>query len=133
MADKWPPRWLTPLTAKEIESGEGEVVIDFVSAFGKITKDSVAGNSGEPMVLRDWQKELIRYLFAHNEQGYLRNRIALVGMPRKSGKSALSSALALYHQHSHHQPRFTLSHRRRSKLELSSVKLRRWLSRTLSL
>ena len=97
MADKWPPRWLTPLTAKEIESGEGEVVIDFVSAFGKITKDSVAGGVGEPMVLRDWQKELIRYLFAHNEQGYLRNRIALVGMPRKSGKSALSSALALYH------------------------------------
>jgi len=46
MADKWPPRWLTALTDKEIESGEGEVVIDFVSAFGKITKDSVAGGVG---------------------------------------------------------------------------------------
>ncbi len=97
MSDKWPPRWMTPITAEEIERGEGEVAIEFINAFGKITKDSVAGGVGEPMVLRDWQQDLIRHLLAHNEQGYLKNRIALVGMPRKSGKSALSSALALYH------------------------------------
>jgi len=97
MSDKWPPRWMTPITPEEIERGEGDLAIEFINSFGKITKDSVAGGVGEPMVLRDWQQDLIRHLFAHNEQGYLKNRIALVGMPRKSGKSALSSAMALYH------------------------------------
>jgi len=97
MSAKWPPRWMTPLTAEEIQRGEGDLAIEFINSFGKITKDSVAGGVGEAMVLRDWQQELIRHLFAHNEQGYLKNRIALVGMPRKSGKSALASAIAMYH------------------------------------
>jgi len=50
---------MTPITAEEIERGEGEVAIEFINAFGKITKDSVAGGVGEPMVLRDWQQDLI--------------------------------------------------------------------------
>ena len=63
----WPPRWLTPVPDEAIQSGEGELVIQFAEQFGVITKDSVAGRSGERMVLREWQKELIRHVFAHNE------------------------------------------------------------------
>lgn len=91
----WPPRWLTPLDEKHITEGEGQLVIDFAEAFGIITKDSVAGLAGDPLHLRDWQKELILNLFAH-EDGGLKHRINLVGMPRKNGKSALGSVLALY-------------------------------------
>lgn len=91
----WPPHILTPVATNDLANGEGEVVIDFAEAFGIITKDSVAGKSGEPLHLRDWQRELIRHVFAGDETGY-RNRISLVGMPRKNGKSALGSIWGLY-------------------------------------
>ena len=91
----WPPKWLTPVKEKHILEGEGQLVIDFAEAFGIITKDSVAGLAGDPLHLRDWQKELILNLFAHDNGG-LKHSINLVGMPRKNGKSALGSVLALY-------------------------------------
>jgi phage terminase large subunit-like protein len=79
-----------------IERGKQmEPVTDFVEAFGLITKDSVAGKAGNPLVLREWQKRLVEHLFAWDKDG-LRNRVSLVGMPRKSGKSALGSAMGLY-------------------------------------
>ena len=91
----WPPQWLTPVPQSDIESGEGEVVIDFAEAFGIVTKDSIAGRAGESLHLREWQKELIRHVFAGDEDGY-RHRISLIGMPRKNGKSALGSVFGLY-------------------------------------
>jgi phage terminase large subunit-like protein len=94
--DSWPPRWLTPVPVEAIERGRVmEPVIDFVEAYGRITKDSVAGKAGGPLILRDWQKSLLEHLFAWDEDG-LRNRVSLVGMPRKSGKSAIGSVLGLY-------------------------------------
>ena len=90
-----PPRWLTPVPESALELGEGDVVCDFAEAFGIITKDSVAGRAGSPLVLRPWQKTLIRHLFAGSGTR-LRHRTQLVGVPRKNGKSALSSTLALY-------------------------------------
>ena len=47
------------------------------------------------MRLRPWQQSLVEHLFASDDDG-LRHRVSLVGMPRKSGKSALGSMLALY-------------------------------------
>ena len=91
----WPPQWLTPVPQSELDNGEGEVIADFAEAFGIITKDSIAGKTGEPLVLRDWQRELMRYVFAGDEDGY-RHRISLIGMPRKNGKSALGSVFGLY-------------------------------------
>jgi phage terminase large subunit-like protein len=91
----WPPQWLTPVPQNLIESGEGELVIDFADAFGVITKDSIAGKSGTPLVLRGWQKDLIRHVFAGDEKGY-RHAISLILMPRKNGKSALGSLFGLY-------------------------------------
>ena len=91
----WPPRWITPVSEEAILQGEGHIAIGFAERVGMITKDSVAGNTGDPMVLRDWQKQLIARLFAW-ENGGLKHRVSLVGMPRKNGKSALGSVLALY-------------------------------------
>ena len=91
----WPPQLLTPIQADLVEVGEGDVAINFAEAFGVVTKDSIAGKAGEPLHLRDWQRDLIRHVFAGDEHGY-RNRISLVGMPRKNGKSALGSIWGLY-------------------------------------
>ncbi len=91
----WPPQWLTPVPQFDLDNGDGDTVIEFAEAFGIITKDSVAGPAGQPLVMRDWQKELIRHVFAGDGNGY-RNRASLILVPRKNGKSALGSVFALY-------------------------------------
>lgn len=93
--EPWPPRWLTPVPEDALISGDGGHVIDFAEEFGVITKDSVAGRSGERLVLRDWQKELLLNVFA-GEDGLFRHSVSLVGVPRKNGKSALGSVLCLF-------------------------------------
>ena len=94
--DSWPPAWLTPVPEEAIAKGRVmEPVVDFIEAYGMITKDSVAGKAGSPLILRDWQKRLLEHLFAWDDDG-LRHRVSLVGMPRKQGKSALGAALGLY-------------------------------------
>jgi phage terminase large subunit-like protein len=90
--DSWPPTWLTPVPQDAIDRGDGEYAIDFTEAFGSIGKDGIAGRAGQALTLRPWQKELIRHVYARDDDGGLRFRTALIGMPRKNGKSALSSA-----------------------------------------
>lgn len=93
----WPPLFLTPVDPVAIAAGDGGIAADFAEAFGSIGKDGIAGRAGEPLVLREWQKRLLEHLYARDENGGYVARSALVGMPRKSGKSALSSAaIALY-------------------------------------
>jgi phage terminase large subunit-like protein len=92
----WPPRWLTPVSKEEIKNSKGWQVSSFIDAMCIQTKDTVAGRSGNPLVLRDWQKDLIDHIFAVREDGKLKHRTAFVGMPRKNGKSALSSGIALW-------------------------------------
>jgi phage terminase large subunit-like protein len=87
---------LTPVSNEAIEAGDGQYAIEFAEAFGTIGKDGIAGRVGDALVLRDWQKELVRRIFARDADGGLTARVALVGTPRKSGKSALASTLALY-------------------------------------
>lgn len=93
----WPPRWVTKIPAADLKRSRGEEVVDFAEALCKITKESIAGNAGEPMVFRPWQKELTRQLFALKADGSLRHRTALIGLPRKNGKSAWAAAIALEH------------------------------------
>ena len=90
----WPPRWLTH-DVEEL-SPKAALAIEFVEAFGVITKDSIAGRAGTRMQLRDWQKDIIRNLYAQDEEGGFLRKLALVGVPRKNGKSALASHLALF-------------------------------------
>lgn len=93
----WPPKHLSKVTPEEYANTRGNEVIDFTETLCKITKDSVAGHSGERLVLRDWQKELTRNLFAVKDNGKLKHKIALIGLPRKQGKSAWLSSIALEH------------------------------------
>jgi phage terminase large subunit-like protein len=90
------PRWLTPVPADSVERGDGDFLVRFADAFATITKDSIAGPAGSKMVLREWQKRLLGDLFARDDDGGLRHRISLVGMPRKQGKSALGSLIAAF-------------------------------------
>ena len=92
----WPSRWLTPVAHSALELSRGVDVSDFIDAMCIQTKDTVAGRSGQPIVLRPWQKELLNHIFAVRDDGRFKHRTALVGMPRKSGKSALSSGIALW-------------------------------------
>lgn len=91
----WPPQWLTPVPKDAIERGDGDFIAKFADAFATITKDSVAGRSGTPLVLRPWQRELLSHVFARDEDG-LRHRISLIGVSRKNGKSALGSVIAAF-------------------------------------
>jgi hypothetical protein len=42
------PRWLTKVPPADLKRTRGDHVIDFAEAMCKITKDSVAGQAGEP-------------------------------------------------------------------------------------
>jgi phage terminase large subunit-like protein len=92
---RWPPRWLTDVPEEALNSQRAETALMFVEMFGVITKDSVAGPAGAPLVLRDWQREMVRRIYADDGQGGFRHRISFVGLPRKNGKSAIASTLAL--------------------------------------
>ena len=91
----WPPRYLTPVPEADLARSRGSHVVNFGEAMCRIVKDSVAGHAGDAMIFRDWQKELLRHVFAVREDGSLRHRRALIILPRKNGKSALLSAIAL--------------------------------------
>jgi len=90
----WPPRWLTH-DVDDLSKRAGWA-IEFIEAYGVITKDSVAGASGSRLQLREWQKDIIRNIYATNEDGGFLRRVALAGLPRKNGKSALASHLAVF-------------------------------------
>ena len=93
----WPPAWLTPVDEKNLALSDGRYAADFAESFGSIGKDGIAGRAGAALKLRDWQRELLRHVYARDEnKGYL-HQTAFIGMPRKNGKSAISSAaFALY-------------------------------------
>ena len=92
----WPPAILTPVPAADLKRSDGPEVAAFIETFCPQVKDSVGGKSGEPLALREWQRRLLTHLFARRADGRLRHRTALVGLPRKSGKSALGSGIGLY-------------------------------------
>jgi phage terminase large subunit-like protein len=62
----------------------------------RITKDSIGGRSGDLIELRPWQRTVLGKVFAVRPDGRRRHRTAMIGLPRKNGKSALGSAVALY-------------------------------------
>ena len=91
----WPPRWITPTPEEALAVSHGIKASDFIDAFAVVTKDSVGGKAGDPLRLRDWQRELLIQAFASNGSGF-KHRVNLVGQPRKNGKSALASGIALW-------------------------------------
>jgi phage terminase large subunit-like protein len=88
---------LTPVPTEAITAGDGRYAVQFAEAFGSVGKDGIAGKAGQALVMRDWQKQLLSHLYARDSDGGLLAQTALIGMPRKNGKSALSSAaIGLY-------------------------------------
>jgi phage terminase large subunit-like protein len=80
----------------DLDRGGGERAAKFIEDMCRITKDSVAGASGEPILLRPWQRQIMAHLLARRPDGRYRHRTALVGVARKNGKSALGAGLGLY-------------------------------------
>ena len=85
----WPPAYLTPVSEEAIWLGDGDTAAEFAELFGSVGKDGIAGKAGEALRLRDWQKELLKRLYARDADGGLVAQTALIGIPRKNGKSAL--------------------------------------------
>jgi len=92
----WPPALLTPVPLEDRERGDGLLVSDFIEALCPQVKDSIGGRAGQPLILRPWQRELMNHAYARREDGRYRHRRLMIGLPRKSGKSALGSGMALY-------------------------------------
>lgn len=51
---------------------------------------------GRPFKLEDWQRRLIMALFEVEDAGQRRYRWALLGLPKKNGKTTIAAALGLY-------------------------------------
>lgn len=87
-ASAWPPRWLSPVPAEDVERGDGEMFARLIEQHCRVTKASVAAPAGELIRLRPWQRDLTGALLARRPDGRLRHRMALIGIARKNGKSA---------------------------------------------
>ena len=72
---------------------QGRHVAAFAEAYCRHTKGRWAG---QPVVFEPWQQEFIDAAFELDENGRRRVTTALLGVPRKNGKSVLAATLALY-------------------------------------
>lgn len=89
-APKWAPTFYTPRANKQ---SDGDEIIAFAEAQFFATKGFRAG---EQLQFTAWQKWLLRALYERDDRGRLRYRRALIGLPRKQGKSLMGSAIAVY-------------------------------------
>jgi phage terminase large subunit-like protein len=90
-----PPLFLTPVPYEDMVRGDGEQTIDFTQSFCRITKESIGGRAGDLITMRDWQKTLSHAIYARRPDNRFRHRRALIGVPRKNGKSAIGSSFGL--------------------------------------
>lgn len=86
----WQPAFHTPRIWRE---SDGKEIIRFAEQHFRVTKGHRAG---EPLVFTDWQQWLLNCLFERRDDGRLRYRRALIGLPRKNGKSLLGSTIGIY-------------------------------------
>jgi phage terminase large subunit-like protein len=86
----WQPAFYTK---RANDVSDGDDVIDFAYDHFTVLKGFRAGH---PLEFTDWQKWLLRSLYERRVDGRLRYRRALIGLPRKQGKSLIGSAIAIY-------------------------------------
>ena len=86
---------MTPVDASDRKRGDGPLYSEFAEAVCRVTKDSVAAPAGQLLELREWQKELLNHALARRADGRFKHRVALIGMARKNGKSALAASAGL--------------------------------------
>lgn len=87
-----PTRVKSPPKPKYLK-GYGEAVASFVEETVVHTKGRWAG---EPFILEPWQQDAFDELFLVDAKGDRIYREALIGLPRKNGKSSLVATLCLY-------------------------------------
>ena len=88
----WEPAWHVPSFSSNTRGGD---VTDFAALLLKASRGFKAGQALE---LTSWQSWLMdRLLETDPVTGLLRYRKAVIGLPRKNGKSLLGTALALEH------------------------------------
>lgn len=89
--NSWQPAFFT----KRVDlPSDGDELVAFANQHFKVLKGFRAGES---LQFTDWQKWLLGALLERrNADGKLRFRRALIGLPRKQGKSLMGSALAVY-------------------------------------
>lgn len=85
----WLPRFYT---ARADGDSDGELITGFAEQYCAVTKGKQAGLD---LSFTDWQRWLLDGLY-ERVNGRLRYRRALIGLPRKNGKSLMGSAIALY-------------------------------------
>lgn len=91
-AKAWEPAWHVPSLSDQTR---GWHVSDFAEL---LLKASRGFKAGDPLVFTDWQRWLLDRLYETDPAtGLLRYRRAVIGLPRKNGKSLLGTALALEH------------------------------------
>lgn len=91
-----PPLYITTPPKADVMRGEGPTVQRFFQERCRVTKESLGGRSGELIRLRPWQMNLDSMLYARRPDGRRRHRRALIGLPRKNGKSAKGSGFGLH-------------------------------------
>lgn len=80
------------LSSAALRRGDG--VADWIEQFTCHIKGDLAGR---PLVLEQWQRQWVREIFGPVQRdGRRKIRTALLGVPRKNGKSTLAAAVALY-------------------------------------
>ena len=89
-SDDWRPAWFVE---RKFEQSDGDDLAEFSAQFLQVLKGVRAG---QPLVFVEWQRWLVNCLLERRADGRLRFRRALIGLPRKNGKSLLGSSLALY-------------------------------------
>lgn len=87
----WYPTWSVE---RKSTTSRGPYVSEFAE---KLLRVSRGFKVGEPLVFTDWQRWLVDSIFEENADGTLRYRRAIVGLPRKNGKSLLGTTIALEH------------------------------------
>lgn len=90
------PLVMTQVPQADIDRGDGPFAVEFIQGFCHHTKDGLAAGAGSLIELRQFQQNISGCIYARRADGRFRHRQALVGLPRKNGKSELGSGLALY-------------------------------------
>ena len=90
--EAWAPTWVVPSLSDTTRGGD---VTDFAAT---LLKASRGFKEGLPLEFTSWQSWLMdRLLETDPETGLLRYRRAIIGLPRKNGKSLLGTTIALEH------------------------------------
>ncbi|NDK13226.1 MAG: hypothetical protein GW911_14460, partial [Armatimonadetes bacterium] len=63
---------------------------------GFIESQFIVPETGQPLRLLDWQKRILRHLFAPDDQGHYPYSDIVWSLPKKGGKTTIGAAVGLW-------------------------------------